>query len=294
MRGSTPQGLYATERYTADFVAWSTARGVHRVDEVSSEFLGQYPRWLHAYRQRNGRPLALSSRLCKLVPLRGWFCWLLRTGQLAFDPTAGLELPVAGPRALPRNPPNLSEVDRILAGPNVARLTGMRDRALLELLFATGIRRMEVAAARLDDLNLERHLLLVRCGKGRKDRIVPLGDRAAWWLRRYIAEARPALAGGKHATTIFLGTGGGPLSLNWLSTLVAGHMRSALAGRPGSCHLLRHAMATMMLEGGADIRYIQLMLGHSQLSTTQIYTHVAIGALQAVHANCHPGAKMRG
>lgn len=182
----------------------------------------------------------------------------------------------------------------MLAGPNLAKATGLRDRALLELLFATGIRRMEAAAAQLSELDLARQLLLVRCGKGRKDRMVPVGERAAGWLRRYLQDARPELAMRRPGETVlFLGAGSKPLSLNWLSTLVAGYVRAVLAGKPGSCHLLRHAMATMMLEGGADIRYIQLMLGHSQFATTQIYTHVAIGALQAVHATCHPGARLR-
>jgi integrase/recombinase XerD len=121
---------------------------------------------------------------------------------------------------------------------------------------------------------------------------VPLGERAAHWLRRYLEEARPALARRPEEPAVFVGSGGRPLSLNWLSTLVGRHVRAALAGRPGSCHVLRHAMATMMLEGGADIRYIQLMLGHAQLVTTQIYTHVAIGRLQAVHATCHPYARL--
>lgn len=294
VRGSTPQGLYAIARYTADFVAWCAQRRVHALDEVSAELLADYPRWLHTYRQKNGRPLAVNSRLAKLIPLRGWFVWLARAGELAFDPAATLELPVGEPRSLPRHIPTLRDVEGMLAQPDLHRATGVRDRALLELLFATGIRRTEAARAQIDDLDFDRRLLLVRCGKGRKDRMLPLGERAAWWLERYLREARPALARRPEEAIVFLGAGGRPLSLNWLSTLVAAYIRRALAGRPGSCHLLRHAMATMMLEGGADIRYIQLMLGHAQLVTTQIYTHVAIGTLQAVHAACHPTAKLEG
>jgi integrase/recombinase XerD len=291
MLGSTTQGLYAIDRYTAGFVTWCKRRQVALVREVTAEVLAEYPRWLHRYRQKNGQPLAVTSRLAKLIPLRGWFKWLARTRQLAFDPSQGLELPVAA-RSLPRHLPTLQDVEAVLASPNLRLATGLRDRALLELLFATGIRRMEVAGARLADLDLQRRLLLVRCGKGRKDRMVPLGERATHWLRRYVEEARPALTRRPEETAVFVGSGGKPLSLNWLSTLVARHVRAALPGRPGSCHLLRHAMATMMLEGGADIRYIQLMLGHAQLVTTQIYTHVAIGRLQAVHATCHPYARL--
>lgn len=291
MLGSTAQGLYAIDRYTADFVAWCKLQQVGLVCEVTPEVLAEYPRWLHRYRQKNGQPLAATSRLAKLIPLRGWFKWLARTWQLAFDPSQGLELPAAA-RSLPRHLPTLQDVEAVLASPNLRLATGLRDRALLELLFATGIRRMEVAGARLADLDLQRGLLLVRCGKGRKDRMVPLGERATYWLRRYVEEARPALTRRPEEAAVFVGSGGRPLSLNWLSTLVARHVRAALPGRPGSCHLLRHAMETMMLEGGADIRYIQLMLGHAQLVTTQIYTHVAIGRLQAVHATCHPYARL--
>lgn len=292
MLGSTAQGLYAIERYTADFTAWCALRQVTLVSEVTREVLAEYPRWLHRYRQKNGRPLEVTSRLAKLVPLRGWFKWLARNGMMQFDPGDGLELPVSV-RSLPRNLPSLQDVLAVLAHPDIGTASGLRDRAMLELLFATGIRRMEVTQLQLGELHLHRQLLLVRCGKGRKDRMVPLGERASHWIHQYVEQARPALKPGPGETAVFLGAGGRPLSLNWLSTLVSGHVRAALAGRAGSCHLLRHAMATMMLEGGADIRYIQLMLGHAQLVTTQIYTHVAIGRLQEVHARCHPSARLQ-
>lgn len=292
MLGSTAQSQYALDRYTADFVLWCRDRHVTLVCEVTPGLLAEYPMWLHRYRQTNGRPLAVTSRLAKLVPLRGWFKWLDRSRQLTFDPSHGMELP-ATTRHLPRNIPSLKDVEAVLAHPDLSQPTGMRDRALLEVLFATGIRRMEVASAQLGDLDLERQLLLVRCGKGGRDRMVPLGERATHWLRRYIEEARHVLVRSPEPANVFLGTRGRPLSLCWLSTLVSQHIGAVLAGRPGSCHLLRHAMATLMLEGGADIRYIQLMLGHAQLVTTQIYTHVAISKLQSIHASCHPAARLQ-
>lgn len=291
MLGSTAQGLYAIDRYTADFTVWCALRQVTLITEVTREVLAEYPRWLHRYRQKNGRPLEVTSRLAKLVPLRGWFKWLARSGLMQFDPGDGLELPAAV-RSLPRNLPSFEDVQAVLAHPDVGSANGLRDRAMLELLFATGMRRMEVTQLQLGELDLHRQLLLVRRGKGRKDRMVPMGERATHWIRLYVDQARPALKPGPEEAAVFLGAGGRPLSLNWLSTLVSSHVRAALAGRSGSCHLLRHAMATMMLEGGADIRYIQLMLGHAQLVTTQIYTHVAIGRLQDVHARCHPSARL--
>lgn len=292
MLGSTAQSLYAMQRYTGDFIAWCTPRQITQVHELTREVLEEYPRWLHRYRQKNGRPLGVRSRLAKLVPLRGWFKWLARDGQMRFDLIERLGLP-AYVRSLPRNLPSLQEVQAVLDHPNVNTAIGLRDRAMLELLFATGIRRMEVAQIQLGELDLHRHQLLVQCGKGRKDRLVPMGERATHWVRQYVEQARPLMKPKAGERTVFLGSSGKPLSLAWLSTIVSRHVRAALAGRAGSCHLLRHAMATMMLEGGADIRYIQLMLGHAQLITTQIYTHVAIGRLQDVHARCHPSARMK-
>ncbi len=291
MLGSTAQSLYAMERYTADFIAWCAPRQISHVNQLTREVLEDYPRWLYRYRQKNGRPLGVRSRLAKLVPLRGWFKWLARDGMMGFDLVARLELP-ASVRSLPRNLPSLQKVQAVLDHPDVNTAVGLRDRAMLELLFATGIRRMEIAQIQMGELDLHRHQLSVACGKGRKDRLVPIGERAAHWVRRYIGQARPLMKPGPRELTVFLGSGGKPLSLAWLSTVVSRHVHAALAGRAGSCHLLRHAMATMMLDGGADIRYIQLMLGHAQLVTTQIYTHVAIGRLQDVHARCHPSARM--
>lgn len=291
LRGSTAQGLYAIERYGGDFIRWCAERGHHFVREVTARRLAAYTRWLHAYRQKNGQPLAVTSRLAKLVPLRGWLRWLARKGQLRLALLDGLDLP-GSPRTLPRQLLTLRDVRAALAVPDPRTPTGLRDRALLELLFATGVRRMEAATLELADVDLQRGVALVRCGKGRRDRMLPLGERAVHWLRRYLDDARPLLAKAGGPTALFLSAKGAGLSLNWLSMLVSQHIRAAGLGKRGSCHLLRHAMATLMLEGGADIRYIQAMLGHAQLVTTQIYTHVAIGSLQAVHARCHPGVRL--
>jgi integrase/recombinase XerD len=293
MRGATRQSQYAMERYTADFMHWCEAGALTDVDQVTADVITRYVRWLHSYRQQNGRPLSTNSVLSKLVPLRGWFRWLARTRRLQADPTVEMELP-AREWTLPRDIPTVTEVESILTQPVLSRPTGLRDRALLELLFATGIRRMEAAGASLCDVDLVRQSFFVRCGKCRKDRMVPLGQRSAFWLARYIEEARPTLLRGRATSALFVGARGGPLSLPWMSTVVSAYVRSALHGRRGSCHALRHAMATLMLEGGADIRYIQRMLGHAQLSTTQVYTHVLMTALQSVHATCHPCAKLEG
>jgi len=161
---------------------------------------------------------------------------------------------------------------------------------MLEVLYSTGIRRAELAHLELFDLDAERHTLLVRQGKGKKDRMVPIGERAITWIDRYLADARPKLAGAPDDGVLFLTVDGTGFTPGRLTQLARRHVNAAKLGKSGACHLFRHTMATLMLEGGADIRYIQAILGHVRLETTEIYTRVSIRQLQAIHAACHPGA----
>jgi integrase/recombinase XerD len=185
-----------------------------------------------------------------------------------------------------------SEVEQVMMQPNLADPLGLRDRAILEVLYSTGIRRMELVHLKLFDLDLERGTILIRQGKGKKDRFVPIGDRAAAWVQRYIREARPKLAVEPDHGTLFLASTGEEISRDHLTATVRAYMVHAKIGKTGSCHLFRHTMATLMLEGGADIRFIQQMLGHASLSTTEIYTHVSIRMLKQVHSTTHPAASL--
>ncbi|MBK8186903.1 MAG: tyrosine-type recombinase/integrase [Cellvibrio sp.] len=164
----------------------------------------------------------------------------------------------------------------------------MRDRAILELLYSTGIRRTELCSLEIVDISLSGLTLFVRKGKGGKDRLLPLGERAAKWIGYYLDHVRPQLLININEPHVFLTDYGEPFSESRLGDKVKRYLRKSEIDVPGSCHLLRHAMATHMLENGADIRYIQAMLGHSDLSTTEIYTHVSIRKLQEVHAATHP------
>jgi integrase/recombinase XerD len=184
-----------------------------------------------------------------------------------------------------------SEAERVLAVPDLGEPLGLRDRAMLEVLYATGVRRSELAGLTVFDLDSERRTLAVRQGKGRKDRMIPLGERAAAWTARYQADARPALATEPDDGTLFLTVDGTAFTPNRLTQLVRGYVRRAAIGKQGACHLFRHTMATLMLEGGADIRFIQQMLGHADISTTQIYTQVSLRQLVAIHTATHPGAR---
>lgn len=290
--GSTESGLYSSERYIRDFIAWADARAVTHPEHVSQAVLERYQRWLHHYRKKDGSPLSVSSRRSKITPLKSFFKWLTRTGQIPANPASEIELPRAI-RRLPRHVLSVGEVERVLALADTSTLIGVRDRAMMEVLYATGMRRSELAHLELGDIDVDKCVVLVREGKGRKDRLLPLGERALHWVQEYLDRSRPLLAWNQLDATLFLGQEGLALSPTWLSTHVASYVKRAELGKHGGCHLFRHTMATLMLEGGADIRFIQAMLGHAELSTTQIYTQVAIRQLQQVHASTHPGAQLR-
>jgi integrase/recombinase XerD len=164
---------------------------------------------------------------------------------------------------------------------------GLRDRALLEMLYSTALRRMEAANLAVYDIDFTRRLVMVREGKGRRDRFVPIGARALAWLDKYLLEARSQLLAANHES-LFVTDYGLPASPEFIAQRVRTYMDCAGVRQPGSTHLLRHACATHMLEGGADIRFLQAMLGHATIETTQIYTHVAIEKLQAIHEATHP------
>ena len=180
----------------------------------------------------------------------------------------------------------------VLAQPDVGDALGLRDRAMLETLYATAIRRMELIRLKVWDVDWARASLMIRLGKGAKDRIVPLGARAKSWLETYRDEARPDLVVGRDDGILFLSRDGKPLEAKRLSEKVRFYVETAGIAKVGSCHLLRHTAATLMLEGGADIRFIQALLGHESLETTQIYTKVSIAKLAEIHAATHPGAKL--
>jgi integrase/recombinase XerD len=273
------------------FLQWCKERGLTDPVEITRPVLERYQRHLFHYRKKNGEPLSFRSQHSCLVPLRVWFRWMTRQNHILHNPASELELPRLG-RSLPKNIFSVQEVERIMQLCEIEEPIGLRDRAILEVLYSTGLRRMEMIALKLYDLSLDRGLLLVRQGKGQKDRYVPIGERAIAWLQKYIREGRPQLAIEPDDMTVFLTAQGEPFSRDHLSFAVKERIEAAQLGKTGSCHLFRHTMATLMHEGGADIRFIQQMLGHEDIKTTQIYTQVAIRTLLQVHAATHPGAML--
>ena len=220
-----------------------------------------------------------------LNAVRMFYRYLLATKVVSIDPTAQVRAPRSSKR-LPRFL-NLEEVDRLIAAPDAATPLGRRDGAMLELLFATGLRVSELLSLRMRDVNLDGpHLSCV--GKGNKERLVPISRAAIDRLRLYLSTTRPALARGQKHPALFLNNRGGPMTRQGFWKILKDH--GASAGLNISPHMLRHSFATQLLERGADLRSVQMMLGHSDISTTQIYTHVNKDRLKRVYRTSHPRA----
>jgi integrase/recombinase XerD len=255
------------------FLKWCEEREILSPSDVTREVLMCYQRRLYNYRSENGKPLCFGSQVTRLTPVRGFFKWLSKNNLILYNPAAELDLPKAEKR-LPKHILTVREVERVLGGVVVQGPLGIRDRAILETLYSTGIRRMELISLKIYDMDSERGTILVH-GKGRKDRTVPIGERAALWIEKYISDARPLLSVEPDDGTLFLTNDGDRLSENRLSDLAGRYVAEARIGKTGACHLFRHTMATHMLEGGADIRFVQEMLGHEELNTTKKYTRVS-------------------
>jgi len=238
-------------------------------------------------RQRMSAGLAPRSVARAIACLRGFYRFLVLDRRLTVNPAEDVHAPRAWP-ALPRFL-SVDEVDRLIAQPDVSTPRGLRDRALIELLYATGMRVSELVSVRPPDVNL-RAGYLTCTGKGDKQRIVPIGKEATVWVERYLRDGRPGLAGKRASPWLFVNARGGRLSrVGFWKVLKAYGLKAGLP-RGLSPHVLRHSFATHLLERGADLRAIQMMLGHADLSTTQIYTHVLEARLRTVYDKYHPRA----
>ncbi|MFI5182965.1 MAG: site-specific tyrosine recombinase XerD [Vicinamibacteria bacterium] len=249
-----------------------------------------------ALRQQDLSEFVQSLRSSGLAPrsaartvhgVRGLYRFAVREGRLDADPMENLKAPRAF-MALPRYL-STAQVDALLAAPDPATPLGLRDRAILETFYATGLRVSELIGLRPSDLDLEVGLLTC-FGKGRKERLVPLGSVAREWVARYLVEGRDRLAQGRAASTLFLNHRGGRLTRMGLWQIVRRHAVTAGVEKVLTPHVLRHSFATHLLERGADLRALQAMLGHADISTTQIYTHVSRERLRAVYDKFHPRA----
>jgi len=289
-RGYSPLTTSLRSDALRRFIRWADERGIPKPQDVTRPILERYRRHLYHYRKENGEPLSFATQQQRLIPLRAFFKWLARENHILSNPASELELPRVH-RKLPTRILSADDIEAVMAQTGVHGDLGLRDRALLETLYSTGIRRSELINLKLYDIDLKNGSLLVRQGKGQKDRYVPLGSRAIRWLKRYLEEIRPLIVIEPDEGTLFVHEFGEPFSKNRLSDMIKKYLRAAGVDKPGAAHLFRHAMATHMLTNGADIRFIQAILGHAQLTTTEIYTHVTIAKLKEVHALTHPAER---
>jgi integrase/recombinase XerD len=259
---------------------------VHDPRHVRVEHVIGFERRLFSLKRKIGEPLAPGTRAHYLAVVKAFFGFLERTGVVLYSPAAQVPLPRRArlPRALTEQ-----AMRRLVASPGRESVKGKRDRAILELLYGTGLRMSECARLDLADVDVSTGTLFVRDGKGRKDRVVPLAGRACEAVSVYLSQARPELARWSSETALFLARTGQRLSTMSLRVLVREHGRRA--GVVASCHVVRHSYATHLLAGGASIREIQKLLGHRHLTTTALYTRVDTSGLQALIRRCHPREK---
>ena len=272
--------------HLTDLVEFLEGRDITRPKDVTFAALESYQRHLFHHRKTNGAPLSFRTQAQRIIPVKAFFAWLASHHHIAVDPAVGLVPPKAEHR-LPEATLSAEEAEAVLQGPDVTTALGVRDRAILEVLYSSAIRRAELIGLKIWDVDHARGTLFIRQGKGARDRHVPIGCRALLWVARYGDLVRPKLLV-KETDTLFLSASDEPLCADWLSRTARAYIEAGAPGKRGSCHLFRHTAATLMLEGGADIRYVSEMLGHAKLETTALYTRVSIAKLRAVHAATHP------
>jgi integrase/recombinase XerD len=277
--GLAAASLASYRRDLTGFAHWLDARGIALLDVERAHF----DQWLAAQFSAKAKATSVARRLSAL---RRFYRLQLSHGAIRDDPT----LRVTAPKKPRRLPKHLSEaqVEALLGAPDVATPLGLRDRAMLETLYATGLRVSELTGLRRSQVAQDAGVVRV-VGKGNKERLVPLGDEAVAWLARYLGEVRPALAGTSKRDEVFLTQRQGPLTRQAFWALIKRY--AVPAGIPAaslSPHVLRHAFATHLLNHGADLRVVQLLLGHADITTTTIYTHVARERLKQLHAAHHP------
>mgnify|MGYP000654552256 CR=1 FL=1 len=287
VKNYTPDTIEGRRDSLKTFVLWAHDRDLVTPESVSKTMLESYQRHLWRWRKPNGKPLGISTQRQRLSTLKDFFAYLTKQNHIPANPASEIELPRQEKR-LPQEALSLQQVRAVLNVPDIRDPLGLRDRCMLETFYSTGIRRSELAKLEITDLNRDRQTLQVRQGKGRKDRVVPVGERALHWLEKYLDEVRPRLLLDANERALFVTSYGEAFNPDVISRMVSKFIKQADMGKEGSCHLLRHSCATHMLEGGADIRFIQQLLGHEKLETTAIYTQVSIEQLKAVHSKTHP------
>lgn len=276
-KGLSQHSLDAYRRDLSSYAKWLEQRSVN-LDKSSTADCQEYLAERFAnYSSRS------TARLMSC--LRGFFQWMIRHNYIDADPLAQVKSPKLG-RPLPKTLTE-SEVEKLLEAPDSEIPLELRDKAMLEMLYACGLRISELTGLRVDQVNLRQGVVRTM-GKGSKERLVPMGDQAVNWLQRYLRNSRPELQGTKSSDVLFLSARGQQMTRQTFWHRIKLYAERAEINKAISPHILRHAFATHLLNHGADLRVVQLLLGHSDLSTTQIYTHVARERMKSLHAQHHP------
>lgn len=283
------------------FIAYAHGRGVKDVAEVSATLFEEYKAYLSQYVTRKGNRLTSNTIKGRMQTIQRWFEFMRRRGAIFSNPIAGVKVPRREKR-LPRGILRQDEIRKVMEQPDLRSLLGYRDRTMMEILYSTGVRANELVNLKLSDVDLEKKIARVRNGKGGRDRFVPLSTPCCRFLERYTLEIRKELIEGvrpagnnwkKKSETggdlLFLSIYGGAITKNWLGAMMKRYLQNAGITRPASpVHSFRHSVATHLLESGMDIRYVQVFLGHNDINSTQIYTHVERKSLQKMLKEYHP------
>jgi integrase/recombinase XerD len=292
LRNLSPHTVRIRLQSMGMFAAWLSERSVTMAAQVTRPMIEAYQRYLHRYKKSNGDLMTVGGQYQRLKGIEHFFRWACRKHFIDANPAADIEYPRLG-RPLPDYFTH-SEIERIFAVPDINTHEGMRDRALLELLYSTGLRRSEAAHLTLMDLERGSGVVRVLKGKGAKDRYVPIGERALWWMRKYLHDVRPRWCVDPGEYRLFLTPKRVPMTPSQVTSRVGKIVAKAgLSGR-GSCHRFRHTFATHLLENGCDLRLIQGMLGHNGMEMTARYAQVSIKQLCAAHGAFHPSAVAAG
>jgi integrase/recombinase XerD len=271
------------------FFQFLSDNGIDLISQVTKGVIQEYQTYLYYY-EKKGRKFSFATQHCKLSVVKTFFRFLVREDYLPYDPSAAIELP-RRKKLLPRGILTVSEVMKVLDAPRGNTPLLLRDKAILELLYATGMRNAELRGLTILDTDLLRRQLRICHGKGKKERCVPLGECASRHLERYLKQGRPRMVTDASCILVFVSTRGRKITSAILSWIVKKYAKKAGIGKVVTPHCFRHSCATHMLRNKADLRSIQELLGHSSVQTTQIYTKVELSSLKEVHTRCHPREK---
>ena len=285
------------------FEAFAEGRGVEQWPNVTTALLMDYQKHVFALLNTQGRPYAVAAQNLHLIVLDNLFGYLKRSGHMPHNPAAEIEH-AREPQRLPRAVPTAKEIKKLLDVPDTSTVLGYRDRTIMEVFYTTGMRLMEMVNLKVQDVDLDHGLLVVRQGKGRKDRVVPLGKVAARYLETYLQGIRSELLRGRpdvsrrspprtkpDTSHVFLTVLGGAFCARAMAQRIAKHARRVKLSAKITPHVFRHACATHMIRNRANIRHVQEMLGHAKLETTGRYLQLTITDLKEAHARCHPREK---